>query len=559
MFFFIPETFLARIALPLPGQSHNGGQRDGGGRTQQSSAHSYAPEVGWYTYCSEKPVVVVTASSYQPERSTGALLCTVEYDVAVPDRAIPHYSSSVSSHAHLKRNYYDGINREDLGLLPLPSSSPDFSGLSDGRKGDFARERDFQALLYQQDNLDQNDPRNEHLLYLQSRGPVIKDRDVFLLNGLDFSVSFKEKSGIPYTNYVALSQPLRMRLLMLRDLKPHLFTVPIPLSEDVIKNSDLYMSILSSQSTTYSSYPGEGFSGEGSVLGEGSLIDDYDPDSLTLQHLASKTRISSFLEHVRDSHTALTKKHRKKKQSTASAVAETEYYFVDEMEEIIFLPPRKRALRPKANVRTAQTMDVSKCDLLIQIVGAKNVPLRVEIDEEQFTSSGGLNINVSKPRKGGPTSSQDKSLERDQVEVEDGGVSVGASTDKALNLNVNRPLITGELLDATKMREKMRARTFVEVQFQEGLCYTTGMEGGSPLWKQSLSLPFRPPSGDYTPDSLSRVRPVFISFFMVMIVMMMMIVFNKFDCIKQVNLFFSILFLLVYYQKFHFYALTKIS
>ena len=512
--FYITETFLARVALPLPGQSHNGGQKDGRGRTQQSSAHSYAPIVGWYTYCSEKPVVVVAASSYQPERSTGALLCTVEYDVAVPDRAIPHYSSSISSYAHLKRNYYDGINREDLGLLPLPSSSPDYSALSDGRKGDFARERDFQALLYQQDILDQNDPRNEHLLYLQSRGPVIKDRDVFLLSGLDFSVSFKEKGGMPYTNYVALSQPLRMRLLMLRDLKPHLFTVPIPLSEDVIKNSDLYMSILSSQSTTYSSYPGEGSSGEGSsgegcLTGEGSLIDDYDPDSLTLQHMASKTKISSFLERVRDSHTALTKQHRKKKQSTASAVSETEYYLVDEMEEIVFLPPRKRALRPKANVRTAQTMDILKCDLLIQIVGAKNVPLRVEIDEEQFTSTGGLNVNTVKPRKG-PRSSQDRSLERDQVEVEDGGV--GTSTDKALNLNLNRPLITGELLDATKMREKMRARTFVEVRFQEGLCYTTGMEGGSPLWKQSLSLPFRPPSGDYTPDSLSRVSNIFISF-----------------------------------------------
>ena len=449
--------------------------------------------MGWYTYCTDKPVVVVASSSYVPQRSTGALLCTVEYDVAIPDRATPH-SSSISSHHNMKRTHYDGINSEELGLLPLPSSGPDFSALSDSRKGDFARERDFQALLPHQDTLDLNDPRNEHLLYLKSRGPVIKDRDVFLLSGLDFAVSFKE-DGVPYTNFVALSQPLRMRLLMLRDLKPHLFTVPIPLSSEEIKHSDLYRSILASHSNTYSA----GLATSSPLYSvEETPTDDYDPEALTLQHEASKTKISEFLDRVRNSHTALTRQHRRKKFFTSSAVAETNYFHIDEWDDIALLPPRKRALRPKAKVRTAQSMEVSKCDLLIQIVGARNVPLRAEIDEEQFTSSGGL----SAVKRKGVRSSHDRSLERDQVEVEEGDTpGVGTSTERALN----RPLITGELLDATKMREKMRARTFVEVRFQEGVCATTGMEGGSPLWKQSLSLPFRLPQGDYTPDGLSRV------------------------------------------------------
>ena len=37
---------------------------------------------------------------------------------------------------------------------------------------------------------------------------------------------------------------------------------------------------------------------------------------------------------------------------TASAVAETEYFIADEKEEVVLLPPRRRALRPKAKVTT---------------------------------------------------------------------------------------------------------------------------------------------------------------------------------------------------------------
>ena len=32
------------------------------------------------------------------------------------------------------------------------------------------------------------------------------------------------------------------------------------------------------------------------------------------------------------------------------------------------------------------------------------------------------------------------------------------------------------------------------------------VEGGSPLWKQSLSIPFRPPQDDFTPSNLDQVR-----------------------------------------------------
>ena len=443
--------------------------------------------MGWYTYCSEKPVDIPSSSAGSGGRSQGALLCTVDYDVAVPDRA------SIAPHIpHHKHNQYDGISSEELALLPLPPIGSDYTALGDPRRGDFAREADFQALMPHRRTLDLNDPRNEHLLYLKSRGPAVRDRDVFLLSGLDVSVPFGE-GGLPYTNYVAFSQALRMRLLILRDLRPHLFIESIPLSEDVIKASELYRSILAGQGGNYTSGLATAAPpSQSSYLGG----DDADPEALASQHDASRTKMTAFLERVRNSHTALSRRHRRKKMMTASAVAETEYFIANEKEGPVLLPPRKRALRPKAKVRTVMSTEVTRCDLLVQVVSARNVPLRMEIDEEQFTASGGL--SPKKPKRGTRTE-QDRGMEPDSP-VEN--LEERLSPDR----DGNRPLITGDLLDATKMREKKRARTFVEVRFQETVRSTTGMEGGSPLWKQSLSLPFRAPQGDYTPDNLAQVR-----------------------------------------------------
>ena len=492
---------MARIVLPLPGQAQGKGRRGESNRQQQAASHSYVPKTGWYMYTSDKPVVVPSSTAYAADRSRGALLCTVEYDVSVPDRPI---SSLVSGNRSNSR--YDGISNEDLGFLPLPPVGSDFTSLGDVRRSDFARERDFQALLPDPRSLDLNDPRNGHLLYLKSRGPAVRDRDVFHLAGLDFSVPYGE-DGVPYTNYVAFTKALRMRLLVLRDLRPHLFTEPIPLSEDIIKTSELYKSILATQQGTYTP-------GVATVLVPSQYLskEDADPEALACRHDASRSKIISFLERVRNSHTALSRRHRRRKMMTASAVAETEYFIVDEKEGSILLPPRKRALRPKAKLRTALSMEVTRCDLLVQVVGAKNVPLRVEINEEQFTASGGRSPDKSRravrqsqerERDRGRNRSRERGSELDNPQ-EDSDAAADPPPDNGTNNN--RPLIAGDLLDATKLREKKRARTFVEVRFQEAVGATTGMEGASPLWKQSLSLPFRAPQGNYTPDSLAQVR-----------------------------------------------------
>jgi hypothetical protein len=80
------------------------------------------------------------------------------------------------------------------------------------------------------------------------------------------------------------------------------------------------------------------------------------------------------------------------------------------------------------------------------------------------------------------------------------------STTEQLGADPNRPMIVRDLLDEEKLIERSRANSFVEVKFQEHTVHTTSLGGGTPLWKQSMSAPFRPPQNDYTPTNLLQVR-----------------------------------------------------
>lgn len=93
----------------------------------------------------------------------------------------------------------------------------------------FVRERDFQRLLPSLNELDIYDPKNEELIsILQSndtdKNSYITNNDVFRLYGQHYSVVFEDESGIGYTNFMKLSPANRMKLLQLRNYKPHLFT-----------------------------------------------------------------------------------------------------------------------------------------------------------------------------------------------------------------------------------------------------------------------------------------------------------------------------------------------
>jgi len=119
-------------------------------------------------------------------------------------------------------------------------------------------------------------------------------------------------------------------------------------------------------------------------------------------------------------------------------------------------------------------MQVQRCNVLVQVVGARNVPIREE-REAQAAPPGS-----PKRRKGGYGSGSGSSGESDTERDRRGDGAVAT-----------------EFLDETKLEYERRARTFVEVRFQEHVRRTFVCAGRSPLWKESLSMPFMPHGNDF--------------------------------------------------------------
>ena len=69
-------------------------------------------------------------------------------------------------------------------------------------------------------------------------------RDTFVLIGGNTSASSFSENGNSYSNFLKTKVPDRIRLLMMRESRPYLFTEPIPLSEAIIKSSEFYRSLL---------------------------------------------------------------------------------------------------------------------------------------------------------------------------------------------------------------------------------------------------------------------------------------------------------------------------
>ena len=93
---------------------------------------------------------------------------------------------------------------------------------------------------------------------------------------------------------------------------------------------------------------------------------------------------------MRSSQTAQQRQLRKTVVTTTSLVAEIPYYQPLEFEELdlSFLEP-KRGLKPKAKARVASKMHVDKVNLLVQVVGARNIPLRSEALDTAAMKKGG--------------------------------------------------------------------------------------------------------------------------------------------------------------------------
>jgi hypothetical protein len=208
--------------------------------------------IPWGTHCSDSVTESVDSSVYVKSRimnlayidvlifcylvitcAQGAIFCVVEYDISVLEKDSLARKAAQS----------EGFDIDDLSMLPYAARSEHaimkVSALNDKSKtSDFTREIDFQALLPDIREIDCNDPRNDHLLFLKSKKSNAGNEELFRLNGHHFSVFFQMEGGY-FVNFAKFKENLRIKLLQMRSTKPYMFTDPIPLSEAVIKSSDV--------------------------------------------------------------------------------------------------------------------------------------------------------------------------------------------------------------------------------------------------------------------------------------------------------------------------------
>ncbi|CAM9934128.1 unnamed protein product, partial [Discosporangium mesarthrocarpum] len=174
--------------------------------------------------------------------------------------------------------------------------------------------------------------------------------------------------------------------------------------------------------------------------------------------------VMDFVQRVRESRTAQDRRRAQKRVTYASVVQEMSVpqfglgFALDTL-----LPKRHRTLHPEPKDRAAVTVQLEKCRLLVQLVSARNVPIR--------------------------------SLE------EMGGIAVAPAASRQNNLAAD-----DDLEEDFGTRKRIPVSSFVEVTFQDTRKRTTTCDGLAPLWKESLGFPFMPPMGDYSPAALAQVR-----------------------------------------------------
>jgi hypothetical protein len=274
----------------------------------------------------------------------------------------------------------------------------------------------------------------------------------------------------------------RLALLCIRDLKPHLFTEPLPLLDKIILESTLYRNILAGKEGADPS------DDVGSTLTTRLFRDprrqareildrvdeEEDPEGLLDPELELKNaKMFDFLRRVRDSHAAINRHSRRKVYTTASVVVETDYIPPPaEGGEIALIPSRRRALKPVPLVRSPQTVQVERCNVLLQIVGAKNIPQRMLLKEDVTIKKGTLSAKKT-----------EAVVEPDQTAVID-------------------PLMLSDEI----VSNRSGVSSFVEMHLQENKATTTCLEGMAPMWRQSVSLAFKNPEDDYSSAAMAQIR-----------------------------------------------------
>ncbi|CAM9591141.1 unnamed protein product, partial [Pylaiella littoralis] len=291
-----------------------------------------------------------------------------------------------------------------------------------------------------------------------------------------------------YNNHRRWKEPLRHTLIRLRAQKPALFgNRPIPLREDDIRRDDTFAAILA-QEATVRAHRHEPHGRRGSLLADGDDELELDKDKQKKRMAVDHSRVMDFVQRVRDSRTA---------QARRQALRRVTYALVVQEEAVpqlginfsggSFFPKPKRSLRPEPKERAAATVQLDECRLLLQIVSARNVPVRVS-EEVAAPSSP---ISLTRP--------QQKRQQQQQSRGQEGGGGVG------------NPLADDEDFEEERViRQKGTLSSFVEVQFQDTRKRTNVYEGLTPLWKESLDFPFAPPMADFSPANLAQVHEMII-------------------------------------------------
>lgn len=471
LFGFRTSVKVRSIPVPFPGQN-TGAQRGGSGYSKKlsPSAHMFTPVAGWRTFTST--CALFGDLKIQGVSSSGALLVAAEYDLVSSENA----SSNDAAHR------YDGVDETNLALLPPRGESA--AGAQWGSRFSMGGGLSSAQLLPTLMTMDPNDPRNTMLS--SSRFDSLssfENRSLFLMQGNEVAVPFKE--GLEsYNNYLSFKMGPRLQLLQLREMKPHLFSEPIPNTDDEVSKSALYKQIL------YTNFPDH--------LTGLDKEEDAEDEAIKTE-IGSVTKIRNFLQKVRNSNIAQSRRKTKKKLMTSATVAETVYFVAPEEPDLAdLIPIMKRALKPAAQPRTAMSMHVDKCNLLVQVVAARNIPLRTEKDEElEMVNKPGSPRKSKKNRRSRSSSKGVTGAGSDS----EGGLSGGETSGGEDAVEVDEAL-----LDEEKLSLRKRAQTCVEVRFQENRESTVRMSGSAPLWKQSIGLPFRAPGDDYSPSALSQVR-----------------------------------------------------
>ncbi|KAG5183731.1 hypothetical protein JKP88DRAFT_316124 [Tribonema minus] len=299
----------------------------------------------------------------------------------------------------------------------------------------------------------------------------------------------------PYTARAHWRESTRHALLRLRRRRPHAFGArAIPLTEKECRADEVLDSILTAAEAEAAVAAGtetlneeEAAAAAAAGYGLDALLEDPKGERLAVD----PKRLADFLRLVQGTHTAAGRHARGVgggglwSVPVSSVVREPPQARLRWLElghvMMAVVPPPRRALRPALRERAPVVAKVESCRLLVQIIGARNVPARLATSS--YLARFGVGRAGASPEAAPPRAKlPDQNLGMGGIEEGDGYQS-GPPPAQAGGVT-----------------------SFVEVRFQGGVRRTQAYEGRAPLWRETVDLPFTPPGGEFSPEALAQVK-----------------------------------------------------